>query len=1011
MLVAALLVAYTLLYSPLEDLVGNDTVPAFMSLAPVILAGWYWGPRIGATVGALVLPLNWLVFQMKSPGSLADFFLLPLVIPGTVSLIIVGALTGMLLSVWREAQQQRTEGQEALDLLSATEKRSRAFLDRMPIGVFRVSTTGKLLYGNKALARLFGMTDVVELEQAMGSERHPSVETFRRLLAAIDVRGSVLGSEAQLKRQDREPIWVRVSARGIDDEGGNLTFIEGTLEDITESRRATEALETSEARQGQLFRDSPVPILEEDWTRVGDWLDKLRATGVTDLAEYLENNPGAATAALAKVSVVNANTAALQFYEVGDLSELRAHLTSGVVLDEAAESTVEILNSLWAGAVQVTAEQRSRTVGGTIREAVVSWLAAGREHEPDLNSVLVALSDVTERKRNERAVQELLEDLNQRLRIEKALAEASAIFMRGDPDTVYDDALGVLLEATNATFVFVEENFMDPELGLCSRLLHEVAQAGHEHEAGSPYWAVQPWSSMPASYEALHQGLPFQFSSVDELPLIERTLYQEDETASESELNLPIFIDDQWVGLIGFADNNSSPSWDDRDINLLRTAADLVGGYWIRQRAQERLQKTIEEREAAFGFEQAIAQCSRILLKGDTDTAIDAALEVILATTSATHAFVSTNHESIESGLESRNAHQVTRVGIDPRLDQQYWERVEWSRLPATKSALQDGKPFAFSSLDELSPAERATYEASPQVVRAGASVPINRDGRWIGAIGVADVAFERQWVDAEIRLLVAAADMIATFWERGATSRRLEKLLRSKDEFVASVSHELRTPLSVVLGLSSELKESIDLFEPAEIAEFAVMINEQSKEVSQMVEDLLVAARADVALLSVLPKSIDVRAEVAALLSDLAPNLGGRVTFEAADATGWADPMRLRQVLRNLLINAARYGGDQITVRIQPRGSMVAIVVSDDGSGIPEADRDRIFDAYQSAHLTPGRPGSLGLGLTVSRQLARLMGGNLTYRYDDSSIFELTIPARPAGRSAGEAEGSVSAA
>ncbi len=86
------------------------------------------------------------------------------------------------------------------------------------------------------------------------------------------------------------------------------------------------------------------------------------------------------------------------------------------------------------------------------------------------------------------------------------------------------------------------------------------------------------------------------------------------------------------------------------------------------------------------------------------------------------------------------------------------------------------------------------------------------------------------------------------------------------------------------------------------------------------MVEDLLVAARADVALLSVLPKMVDVRGEVSSLLSDLSPTLGSRVSFAPIDASAWADPLRLRQVLRNPLVNAARYGVDEINLGIVDR-------------------------------------------------------------------------------------------
>ena len=69
-------------------------------------------------------------------------------------------------------------------------------------------------------------------------------------------------------------------------------------------------------------------------------------------------------------------------------------------------------------------------------------------------------------------------------------------------------------------------------------------------------------------------------------------------------------------------------------------------------------------------------------------------------------------------------------------------------------------------------------------------------------------------------------------------------------------------------------------------------------------------------------------------------------------------------------------------------------MLVSDNGSGIPEQDQERIFHPYQTAHNTPGLTGSLGLGLAISRQIARLMNGDLTYRHQDGlSTFELALP------------------
>jgi signal transduction histidine kinase len=101
-----------------------------------------------------------------------------------------------------------------------------------------------------------------------------------------------------------------------------------------------------------------------------------------------------------------------------------------------------------------------------------------------------------------------------------------------------------------------------------------------------------------------------------------------------------------------------------------------------------------------------------------------------------------------------------------------------------------------------------------------------------------------------------------------------------------------------------------------------------------------------------------------------------------------------VRQIVRNLATNAQRYGGDAIRVEMDRGNDRATLRVIDDGAGVPEDDRERIFEPYASAHGVAGHPGSIGLGLAISRKLARLMGGDLTYRYQDGeSIFEFTLP------------------
>jgi signal transduction histidine kinase len=118
-------------------------------------------------------------------------------------------------------------------------------------------------------------------------------------------------------------------------------------------------------------------------------------------------------------------------------------------------------------------------------------------------------------------------------------------------------------------------------------------------------------------------------------------------------------------------------------------------------------------------------------------------------------------------------------------------------------------------------------------------------------------------------------------------------------------------------------------------------------------------------------------------------------VEVNAGSAKAWGDPARVRQVLRNLLVNALRYGGEHIRITATADGPVVRVEVADDGDGVPPGCEQRIFDAYEQAQGGSQQSGSMGLGLGISRDLTRLMGGDLTYRrHNAETIFELTLPA-----------------
>lgn len=409
-----------------------------------------------------------------------------------------------------------------------------------------------------------------------------------------------------------------------------------------------------------------------------------------------------------------------------------------------------------------------------------------------------------------------------------------------------------------------------------------------------------------------------------------------------------------------------------------------------RREAEERLQAMVESQRHRLLFEKALTACSHALLVGSDDRAFESALEALLEATGVGSVFVERNDTHPELGLITTLIYEVAADHQPPDYD--HWTAVPWSDMPVGYSYLSRGETYAFG-IHELEGKELEIYESTD--TKAELNIPIFVGDEWWGLIGFADFEKERPWRPDEVALLRTVAQMIGAFWERQRAHEKLQELVHYKDEFVASVSHELRTPLTAVVGLSEELANlSPDSFTRDELAEFHQLIAQQSREVAFIVEDLLVAARVEIQTVSIDLHPVDLDAEVSATINGW-PSEFGAVEFRPGQVKVQADPTRLRQIARNLLTNAIRYGGEQIVVVTSSVGDRGVFEVRDNGRGIGIDDLERIFEPYERASgVESARPGSVGLGLYVSRQLARLMDGDLVCRREnDETVFVLTLP------------------
>lgn len=235
--------------------------------------------------------------------------------------------------------------------------------------------------------------------------------------------------------------------------------------------------------------------------------------------------------------------------------------------------------------------------------------------------------------------------------------------------------------------------------------------------------------------------------------------------------------------------------------------------------------------------------------------------------------------------------------------------------------------------------------------------------------------------------IVVALADVT----HMKARNEAMAEMVRTKDEFIANVSHELRTPLTAVIGLTSEMVDAPDM-PTSERADLLQLVAGQASEMANIVDDLLVAARAEVGTVTVDIQPMDLLPELRATIE----GIGMSVTLPPdAPPQVLADPRRVRQILRNLLTNAQRYGGPRRRITTGSLTDRVWLEVRDNGVGIPDEDAAHIFEPYVTGNS--GVKGSVGLGLAVARQLAELMDGSLQYeRSAGESVFRLLLPVAP---------------
>ncbi|HEX5087413.1 MAG TPA: GAF domain-containing protein [Nocardioides sp.] len=470
-------------------------------------------------------------------------------------------------------------------------------------------------------------------------------------------------------------------------------------------------------------------------------------------------------------------------------------------------------------------------------------------------------------------------------------------------------------------------------------------------------------------------------------------------------MGAPLILEDEVVGALGVWRNDVKP-FDEREISIITAfagqAAMAINGVKLVQELQRRrteLARKVDELEALRSVGETVS------------STLD--LDEVLATI-ATHAveLSGTDGGSIMEYDEQERRFLVRSVY---RTSAEVVARLQDARIGIDATlvgrAAEERRPIAVPDLGAvaLDPHLQVLFDDG---WRSLVAVPMLREDRIVGSLIVRRRAtgdFSEEVVDlletfaSQSALALLNAQLFRALEER---SDQLEVASRHKSEFLASMSHELRTPLNAVLGFSEVLLERMfgEINEKQE--DYLRDIHSSGKHLLELLNEILDLSKVEAGQMELEYAQVDVPAVLeyaASMLRERASAHSVELRVDVGAEVGAAelDELRFKQVVLNLVSNAVKFtpDGGRVVLRAREAGDELQVSVEDSGVGIPEADRERIFESFQQGGRGASREEGTGLGLTLSRRIVELLGGRMWLESEvgHGSTFGFAVPVRRA--------------
>jgi signal transduction histidine kinase len=458
-------------------------------------------------------------------------------------------------------------------------------------------------------------------------------------------------------------------------------------------------------------------------------------------------------------------------------------------------------------------------------------------------------------------------------------------------------------------------------------------------------------------------------------------------TFGQSWVGAPIMANEQVLGLIALADNRPH-AFTDNHLHLLQTLSSTIGAVLENARLYQAEQQRAIELAAVNTVSSALASeldlGALIQLVGEQTRSIfnaDIAYVALLDETSNTITFPYTYGEDLVpirfgEGLTSKIIQNNQPLLINEEMDRQVLE------IGATIVGKQS---------------------------QSFLGVPIMLSGNAVGVLSVQSCTQEGIFDQDDVRLLSTIAANVGTainnarLYQEAQKSRAdAEQANNAKSAFLANMSHELRTPLNAIIGFTRIVKRKGEELLPEKQIENLDKVLISAENLLGLINSVLDIAKIEAGRMDVMASNFRISALIDLCANTAQPLLPPGVNLEKQVDESLeiihSDQDKIRQIVLNLLSNAAKFTqqGKISLTAVRDREENLRITVADTGIGISAEALPRIFKEFEQADTTTTRKyGGTGLGLTISRNLARLLGGDLTAEsiFGEGSTFTLTIP------------------